>query len=67
MAEHPVPVSTGISDVTMSTEDGSEEVNLDPEHVSRREPNAIVAASDPVLSSSRMSTPLRILCFGKGL
>ena len=54
-------MSTGISDVTMSTEDGNEEVNPDPEHVSRREPNAIVAASDPVLSSSRMCTPLRIL------
>ena len=49
-------MSTGISDSTMPTEDGNE-ANPDPEHVSRCEPNAIVAASDPVLSHTDVYTP----------
>ena len=58
MAEHSVPVSTGISDIAMPTEDGNEEVNPDPEHVLGREPNAVVAVvNDPVLPPTDVYTP----------
>ena len=55
--EHPVPVSTGMSDMTMPTEDGNEDVIPDPEHVSIRESNVIVAARDPVLPLTDVYTP----------
>ena len=42
MAEHSAPVNTGISDI---------------EHVSSREPSAIVAVNDPVLSPTDIDAP----------
>ena len=41
----------------MPAEDSNEEVIPAPEHVSRHEPNAIVAVSDPVLSRTDVYTP----------
>ena len=57
MAEHPVTVSTGTSDITMPTEDGNDEMIPDPEHIRSLEPKAIVAANDPVLSPTDVYTP----------